>query len=223
MNKQRNKFIGCVLIVGLMILLCMREFGFVSDTLLILLVGLIVFDFMILPIIQNKQHERYNDKLHEKMQSNPKYQHLKLTFDEEMGTEKTTIYVDSRRNKWFVIEKGWFAPNYETLQIFDFSEILLVELINECEFKVHRRDKQGQDQLCTRLEIQIITRNLKMPMVTLLFINSEVSCQSKYYRRVLREAEYIKTMLTSMKFQGDDELYGYVQSQANDEQVYTNS
>ena len=39
--------------------------------------------------------------------------------------------------------------------------------------------------------------------ICLSFINSEVSSQSKYYQRMLHEAKYIQTMLTSMKCQGE--------------------
>ena len=51
----------------------------------------------------------------------------KLKFDEEMGNEQLTIYVDNRHNKWCTVKKGSDAD----FQIFDFADILAVNLINE--------------------------------------------------------------------------------------------
>ena len=50
---------------------------------------------------------------------------------------------------------------------------------------------------------------IKMPEIHLRFITADVFCSSKQYQKILREAEYIKTILTSMKYQGHDELYGW--------------
>lgn len=212
MNDQRNEAVWYLALSVFILWICLKTFyvlGIAGHFLLVIAIGLMGIGFIKLPMIKNRQHERYNHRLHQGMQLNEVYQKLKLNFDEEMGDAKTTIYVDSRRNKWFVIQKGRVTPNYESIHIFDFSDIVSVELINERSFQMNCRDPQNTDEVCTRLEVQMITRNIQMPEVSLIFITSEVSCASKQYRRLLREAEYIKAILTSMKYQGNDELYGW--------------
>lgn len=212
MNEQKNEAVWYFGISVLILWICLKTFyvlGIAGHFLLVIAIGLMGIGFMKLPMIKNRKHERYNHRLHQGMQLNEVYQKLKLSFDEEMGDAKTTIYVDSRRNKWFVIEKERFTPDYESIHIFDFSDIVSVELINERSFQMNRRDHQNAGEVCTRLEVQMITRNIKVPEVNLIFITSDVSCASKQYRRLLREAEYIRAILTSMKYQGNDELYGW--------------
>ena len=143
------------------------------------------------------------------MQLNEVYQKLKLSFDEEMGDDKTIIYVDSRHNKWFVIQKEKVMPDYKRIHIFDFCDIVSVELINERSFYKNQLNYRTVDEVCTRLEVQVMTTNIKMPEIHLRFITADVFCSSKQYQKILREAEYIKTILTSMKYQGHDELYGW--------------
>lgn len=212
MNEQRNEAVWYFVMSVLIGWICLKTFyvlGIVGHFLLVIAIGLMGIGFIKLPMIKNRQHERYNHRLHQGMQLNEVYQKLKLSFDEEMGDDKTTIYVDSRHNKWFVIKKEKVMPDYERIHIFDFCDIVSVDLINERIVQMNHRDYQNTDELCTRLEVQMITRNIKMPEVNLIFITSEISCASKQYRRLLREAEYIKAILTSMKYQGNDELYGW--------------
>ncbi|MBS3199779.1 hypothetical protein [Turicibacter bilis] len=212
MNEQRNEAVWYFVMSVLIGWICLKTFyvlGIVGHFLLVIAIGLMAIGFIKLPMIKNRQHERYNHRLHQGMQLNEVYQKLKLSFDEEMGDDKTTIYVDSRHNKWFVIQKEKVMPDYERIHIFDFCDIVSVELINERIFQMNHRNHQNTDEVCTRLEVQMITRNIKMPEVNLIFITSEISCASKQYRRLLREAEYIKAILTSMKYQGNDELYGW--------------
>lgn len=212
MNDQRSETLWYLGLSVAILWICLKLFGFLGMTghlFLVIAIGLLGIGFMELPRIKNRRHERYNDRLHQGMQLNEVYQTLKLNFDEEIGDTKTTIYIDSRHNKWFVIEKEQDILDYEQIHIFDFSDIDSVKLINERSFQISRQDYQKTGEVCTRLEVQIITKNPKMSEVNLVFITSEVSCVSKQYQRLLREADYMKAVLTSMKYQGNDELYGW--------------
>ena len=212
MNEQRNEAVWYFVMSVLIAWICLKSFDFLGiavHLLLVIAIGLMGIGFIKLPMIKNRKHERYNHRLHQGMQLNEVYQKLKLSFDEEMGDDKTIIYVDSRHNKWFVIQKEKVMPDYKRIHIFDFCDIVSVELINERSFYKNQLNYRTVDEVCTRLEVQVMTTNIKMPEIHLRFITADVFCSSKQYQKILREAEYIKTILTSMKYQGHDELYGW--------------
>lgn len=152
---------------------------------------------MWLPFLKRKQSKKEWNQLREKIHQNPLYQTLNLKFDEEMGNEQLTLYIDNRHNKWCTVKKKSNAD----FQIFDFADILAVQLINEQAFSAKQRDKQ-QNLNCYKLEVQIQMRHQEQP-ICLSFINSEVSSQSNHYQRMLHEAKYIQTMLNSMKSQAE--------------------
>ena len=132
--------------------------GIAGHFLLVIAIGLMGIGFIKLPMIKNRKHERYNHRLHQGMQLNEVYQKLKLSFDEEMGDDKTIIYVDSRHNKWFVIQKEKVMPDYKRIHIFDFCDIVSVELINERSFSEESiKLPNTVDEVCTRLEVQVMT------------------------------------------------------------------
>ena len=204
MKNQSNGLVYLLVIAALIILIYakdMNQMRMMIHLLMISLVIILMIQLMLLPFFKRKQSKKEWNQLHEKIHHHPQYQTLKLKFDEEMGNEQLTIYVDSRHNKWCTVKKGSQELRDDYLQIFDFADILAVNLINEQTFSVKRRDKQ-QDLNCYKLEVQIQMRHQEGP-ICLTFINSEVSSQSKYYQRMLHEAKYIQTMLTSMKSQGE--------------------
>lgn len=198
MKNQSNGLVYLLVMAALISLIYakdMNQMRIMIHLLMIFLVIILIIQFMLLPFFKMKQSKKEWNQLHEKIHHHPLYQ--KLKFDEEMGNEQLTIYVDNRHNKWCTVKKGSDAD----FQIFDFADILAVNLINEQAFNIKRCDKQ-QNLNCCKLEVQIQMRHQQAP-ICLSFINSEVSSQSKYYQRMLHEAKYIQTMLTSMKCQGE--------------------
>ena len=203
MKNQSNGLVYLLVIAALIILIYAKDMNQMRIMIYLLMISLVIIlmiQCMLLPFFKRKQSKKEWNQLHEKIHHHPLYQTLKLKFDEEMGNEQLTIYVDSRHNKWCTVMKGSSELRDDHLQIFDFADILAVNLINEKAFSIKRRDKQNLN--CCKLEVQIHMRHQEEP-ICLTFINSEVSSQSKYYQRMLHEAKYIQTMLTSMKSQGE--------------------
>ena len=200
MKNQSNGLVYLLVMAALISLIYakdMNQMRIMIHLLMIFLVIILMIQFMLLPFFKMKQSKKEWNQLHEKIYHHPLYQTLKLKFDEEMGNEQLTIYVDNRHNKWCTVKKGSRELRDDHVQIFDFADILAVNLINEQTFS----DKQ-RDLNCYKLEVQIQMRHQEGP-ICLTFINSEVSSQSKYYQRMLHEAKYIQTILTSMKSQGE--------------------